>query len=189
MNVRDALLGRRTVHSYRPEPVPEEVIERALEAAIHAPNHRLTWPWRFLRVGRETRKGLVDIAVQLKSAGVDCGVEQLAALRGKIKGKFLNPHDLIVVTVRCGETDAIRAREDYAACACAIQNLSLSLWSDGVGSKWSSGAPTRHADTYQLLGIDPQAEEIIGFLWVGIADKVPHMPERPPLDSFVRRLP
>lgn len=31
------------------------------------------------------------------------------------------------------------AREDYAACCCAVQNLCLSLHSQGLGTKWTTG--------------------------------------------------
>ena len=30
-------------------------------------------------------------------------------------------------------------KEDYAACCCAVQNLCLSLHSEGIGTKWTSG--------------------------------------------------
>ena len=54
----DLVISRRTIHSYRPEAIEEEVVQRALRAAHHAPNHKLTWPWRFTRVGPETRADL-----------------------------------------------------------------------------------------------------------------------------------
>ncbi|MBK8979042.1 MAG: nitroreductase [Planctomycetes bacterium] len=185
MHVRDALLGRRTVHAYRPDPVPAGAIERALEAAIHAPNHRLTWPWRFVRVGRQTRERLADLVVRLAAKpGEDAPPEAVARARAKV----LNPHELIVVTVR-RSGDPLLAREDYASAACAIQNLCLSLWADGIASKWGTGGPSRHPDAYAMFGIDPAVDEIVGFVWVGIGDKIPPRPERPPLAELVRQLP
>ena len=38
---------RRTVHMYQDRPAAAEVIEQAVRAAHQAPNHKLTWPWRF----------------------------------------------------------------------------------------------------------------------------------------------
>ncbi|HJO02520.1 MAG TPA: hypothetical protein QGG47_00945 [Acidobacteriota bacterium] len=42
--VQRALNERATVHEYRPGAVPEGSVERALEAALAAPNHRMTEP-------------------------------------------------------------------------------------------------------------------------------------------------
>jgi len=64
----DLLRGRRTVHEYRPEPIPDGCLERALATAIAAPNHRMTEPWRFRRVGPYTRDQLLDIYLDIKTA-------------------------------------------------------------------------------------------------------------------------
>ena len=66
-----------------------------------------------------------------------------------------------------------------------IQNLSLSLIADGVGSKWSTGKITNDFNTYQIAGIDPTVEEIIGFIWVGYGD-IPSLISRPLTSSIYR---
>lgn len=180
MNVHAAIHERRTIHSYRPGHIEDGVLERALEAAHQAPCHKRTFPWRFVVVGPKTREEMADIAVSLKSAGKTLPSEKVTAVQKKI----LDPAALVVVTqVRC--EDEFRAREDYAACACAIQNMSLSLTADGVGSKWSTGGLTRDQGTYDLLGIDGSVDEIIGFIWVGIPAEIPVV-KRPELASVVR---
>jgi len=80
----------------------------------------------------------------------------------------------------------VQKLEDYAACACAIQNLSLSLVADGVGYKWSTGKITRDPNTYQIAEIDPILEEIIGFIWIGYSIKEPPLIRRPLLNSIYR---
>ena len=105
----------------------------------------------------------------------------------KITAKLMHPAALIVVSVtRCD--DPFRAREDYAAACCAVQNLLLAATAEGLGSKWSSGGLTTHPETYAALAIDPAVEDIIGFIWVGLPAKVPTI-ARPPLESMVRALP
>lgn len=176
--------GRRTIHDYRPDPVDPAILRRALEAAQEAPCHKLTWPWRFTKVGAEGRAALT--ALRLELAGRNRPVTD--ELRAKITAKMLNPDVLLVVSqVRC--EDAFRDRENYAAVACAIQNLSLSLHSDGVGSKWSSGAVTRHPEAYRLAQVDPELEEIVGFVWIGHPAVVPPTPKRPSIDEVLRHAP
>jgi len=187
MHCHEALLERRTVHNYSPEPVSEEVLLKALEAAVAAPNHRMTEPWRFTRVGHETRQRLVNISVSLKQAAAQQPLPDAAI--EKVQRKMLHPSELLVVSqIKNDKPDV--AREDYAAVACAIHGLMLALWADGVGSKWSTGAVTCDERTYRLLGIDADTEEIVGFVWVGKAEQeTPKPRRRRSLDSVLRRLP
>ncbi len=174
---------RRTIHKYLPESVEPAAIDRALEAAHYAPNHRLTWPWRFTRVGPETRKAITDLAVKVKEEKAPLSDHQRDGVRRKVS----NPAALIVVSL-VRTDDAFQAREDYAATSCAIQNLMLSLHADGVGSKWSTGAVTRRPETYALLDIPEAQEEIVGFIWVGVPELVPTI-QRPELLLHVRETP
>lgn len=185
MDVHQALQRRRTIHRYTPESIPDGVVDKALKAAIRAPNHKLTNPWRFTRVGPELREKLTELGIRLKArkkgkdrSEIDEDYEEY------LKEKFANPAELVVVS-QILDDDEFRRREDYAATACAIQNFCLSLWGDGVGSKWSTGSMTRHDDTYQWLDINPDEEEIVGFVWVGMPAEVPD-PPRQPLEDVVR---
>jgi len=184
METLKTLLGRRTVHKYKSDPVPDVILQRALEAAMQAPNHKLTFPWRFITVGPKSRKVLFEIVLEIKSAGADCS----DTVRKAIEAKVLNPGALVIVALK-KDPDPLRAREDYAATSCAIQNLMLSLWNDGFGSKWTTGRPTRHEKTYALAGVDQNEEEIVGFVWGGIAECIPTPPTRPALEERWSRLP
>lgn len=48
--VYEAIFGRRDVRSFRPDPVPEDVLARLLVAAHHAPSVGFMQPWDFLLV-------------------------------------------------------------------------------------------------------------------------------------------
>ena len=48
MDVKDAILSRRTIFKFKPEPVPNDVIEQVFSYGIWAPNHHVTEPWRLL---------------------------------------------------------------------------------------------------------------------------------------------
>ena len=187
MNVHQAIVERQTIHDYALDDVAEDALERALLAALSAPNHHMTEPWRFTRVGRQTRGPLADIAIELKASKAGGHLDPSTA--DKARAKMLNPPVLLVVSqVRAG--DPVTEREDYAAVACAIQNLSLSLFAEGIGSKWSTGGVTKDPRTYQLLSIKPELEEIVGFVWVGIAAKnCPKVPRRRSLSEVLRQLP
>ena len=58
----DLLKKRRTIRRFRPDPVPDEYIEKIIEAARWAPSGLNTQPWEFFVVKRkELRKQIVDL--------------------------------------------------------------------------------------------------------------------------------
>ncbi|MCH2162127.1 MAG: nitroreductase family protein [Phycisphaerales bacterium] len=179
-SAHDVIVARRTAHHYRSEPLPPGALERALLAANHAPCHKHTFPWRFTVIGPEARGFLANLSVEIKAAERSLSPEDAQRVRQKI----LAPPELVVAS-QLRHPDPFRTREDFAACACAIQNFSVSLAGDGVASKWSTGGITRHPGSYQALGIDPRTEEIVGFIWAGYAEQLPNV-SRPPLDAVVR---
>ncbi|WP_320667525.1 nitroreductase [Prochlorococcus sp. MIT 1307] len=181
MDLQQALKSRRTIHVFENTNVPDQLIERAIEAANFAPCHRLTFPWRFTCINREKRQLLAKLSLEIKfpSLAIDQPIEK------DTYAKYLNPSHLLIASQVLTE-DPKRKKEDFAACACAIQNLFLSLVGDGVGSKWSTGKIVSDARTYTIVGIDPLQEEIIGFLWIGYG-KTPLGIKRPSITSVFRR--
>lgn len=57
VTVLEAIRGRRNVREFLDRPVSRAAIERLLEAARWAPNHRLTYPWRFFVLEKGARPG------------------------------------------------------------------------------------------------------------------------------------
>ena len=84
------------------------------------------------------------------------------------------------------EGDEQRRREDYASACCAIYCIQLAGWEQGIGMQWSTGAITMEKGTYDLLGIDPDREYIIGFGYIGYPAEVP-TPKRKPLNEVLRQ--
>ena len=185
MDTLDAIHARRTVHAWTPEPLAPGVLDAILAAGHQAPCHKKTWPWRFIVVGPQTRERLVPLAAELAAA--KAGIEVSPKVLAKVRGKVVAPGGLVAVALkRCD--DAFQAREDYAATACAVQNMLLAATAAGLGSKWGTGKLTRHATTWQILGVDSAVEEIVGFLFFGTPARVPTI-ERPPVDQHIDRLP
>lgn len=190
MDIHEVLRSRRTVHNYEQREVPADIVERALEAARWAPNHKLTNPWRFYLVGAETKARIAEVAATLAaevargSGADDPRVEALAEVG---RQKVLQSPVLIAVSSRRVPDDPFREKEDYAATSCAIQNMQLSFWADGVGAKWGTGAVTRDPRLYAIVGADPEAEEIVGFVKAGYPAKVPEV-KRKSLEEVVVRL-
>lgn len=182
MSTQNTIIQRRTISSFKSDAIPpRELIDQALEAARWAPNHRFTEPWRFYLLGPETAAAIVDLNTELVRA--KSGDETAERKRKKWSAV---PGWLAVTCVN--NDDPLTAQEDYAACACAIQNIQLSLWEQGVGVKWTTGAVTRDARFYDTLWIDPAQETVVGLLWYGYPAEVP-VSRRKPVSEMLIELP
>jgi len=169
----DALLrGRRTINLFEPEPVDERLVLEAIDVARWAPNHKLTEPWRFYLVSAATKEKIARCAADIDTAarGERVGQARYERMMAVPAG--------FVVTSRIGNGELMDL-EDYAASCCAVQNLMLSLWSRGVGVKWTTGAVTRAPALYELLGIDAAAQRVVGYFWYGRPKLVPEQKRRP----------
>ncbi|NIT37070.1 MAG: nitroreductase [candidate division Zixibacteria bacterium] len=56
MDVYDAITGRRSVRKYRPDTVPEDALQRILNAGRLAPSGHNRQPWRFVVVRDGSRR-------------------------------------------------------------------------------------------------------------------------------------
>ncbi len=183
MDLAELTLSRRTVHNYKKAKVDDTVVERALELSLWAPNHKLTFPWQYFWIGDAARKKLADLSVELKNAK-----EPLNDVKKKaVIEKVTNPSHVILLGTR-RSPDAVRAHEDFASLACAVQIASLYLWEKHIGSKWTTGGFSSHARAYEILGISPDDVLLEGALLVGIPLIVPAATKRPPLERFMRRV-
>lgn len=173
--------SRRTINEFHEELPPSELLLQGLELACWAPNHKLTEPWRYYLLGRETSAQIVELnaAIIEQTQGAEAAQQK--------REKWSSIPGWLIVTFQRAEDD-LRNRENYAAVCCAIQNLSLFLWSSGVGMKWTTGPVTRSPEIYQILNLDPTCEEIVGVMWYGYPKSIPPTKRHPSTD-FIKQLP
>jgi nitroreductase len=58
--VEEALLSRRSIRAFRPDPVPRESVERILAIASRAPSGTNVQPWKVYAVGGEMRERIAS---------------------------------------------------------------------------------------------------------------------------------
>ena len=161
----EVLRSRRTVNLYLQTPVPDALVEEAIEAATWAPNHHVTEPWRFYLLGRESIDDCLDLVHDIVAGRKD---DKAAAFKRQSWSE--KPGWLVVTCRKSG--DELRQQEDYAACAAAIQNFMLYLWKAGVGSKWTTGDITRDKRFFRIVGISSE-EFVVGLIWYGYPKLTP----------------
>ncbi|MBC8178506.1 MAG: nitroreductase [Deltaproteobacteria bacterium] len=99
MDVKEAVLARRSIRAFNPEPVPREVLEEIMENALWAPSWGNTQPWKLTLIGGETLEKIKEEYVQMFGKGIpanpdfsmptEFNVIQKARYQGLGKGLFL----------------------------------------------------------------------------------------------------
>jgi nitroreductase len=120
MELYEAIRTRRSVRSYRPDPIPEDVLGRVMEAVRIAPSGSNRQPWKFILVKDEgLKKELVpachgqEFVAEAPIIVAACGLEFQ-----KSYGEFMGKMSLLVdVTI-------------------AVDHLTLAARAEGLGTCW-----------------------------------------------------
>jgi nitroreductase len=186
MKASDAIRRRRSIRKFTDRVISRDEIEQLLEAAVLAPNHRMTQPWRFHVLGPEARRAYGTALGDRKARKVeDAGAAQL--VREKVAGEHARLPAMIVVAVVQDENPEIR-EEDYASAMMAIQNLSLVATELGLGTHIKSGAVMEDAAARAAAGIADD-QRIVAVVNVGEPADVPEPKERAPASAHTVWLP
>lgn len=161
-----SIRSRRTINFFKKNPVETSLILEAIEVARWAPNHKKTEPWHFHVMGPRICEQVKELITDIKAAG------QPDTARITIRERLNAIPGWLVMTCEVS-TDPVQQLEDYAACACAAQNMMLYLWQAGVGMKWTTGKVIRDTRFSQLMGIDINRKFVVGLFWYGYPEQVP----------------
>jgi 5,6-dimethylbenzimidazole synthase len=142
-----AIRERRDVRrGFLPEPMPDELLNRLLEAAHSAPSVGLMQPWRFivvrdLEVRQSIHKIFVD-ANQRALAGYE-GERRESYASLKLEGILEAPQNVCIVCdseSSQGHQLGRRTMPETAlySAVCAVQNLWLAARAEGIGVGWVS---------------------------------------------------
>ena len=162
VSVYEAMYGRRMNNEFSAAVPPRDALQRMLDAAIWAPNHRLTNPWRFfvLEKGGVKRAEIAQLAYD--------NLYQRSGNHENANGsrqRVLDAPALIYVYSIPADS-AEMTQENYAAACCAVQNLLLAAVAEGLAGDWSTGNTTKHPGLAAALGAAPDWM-MVGALFIG----------------------
>ena len=161
-NFQSLLVGRRTVEKFDQTPVSDDVLRRAVQCAIAAPNRSTSEPWRFIKIGPETVHKFAELNTKIrKNMETDSGNSSVL--------DWTTIPGWCVVTTKLSPGDPDEELEDFKSTSCAVQNFMLSMWSEGIGTKWTSGPVQKTQEFADLCGVDTTKERVVGCIWYGFA--------------------
>ncbi len=164
MNIMDLIRERRSVRSYRPDPVPAQVLADVMEAARLAPSASNKQPWRFVVVtDPDKRSSLARISRNQAFVGEAPVVVAAVALE---------PDRVMSCQVEAYAVDL----------AIAVDHITLAAASHGLGTCWIGAFDQDQAR--ELLGI-PDNFKIVTLLPLGYPADQPKPKKRKTLDEIV----
>jgi nicotinate-nucleotide--dimethylbenzimidazole phosphoribosyltransferase len=196
----DVVRSRRDVRRFRPDPVPDDVLERVLGAAHAAPSVGHSQPWRFVVIDDPALRDRAAIMADAERLAQSEQLDPDSArhlLDLQLEGIREAPLGVVVCCDRRVPAAGVLGRATFAdadlwSCACAIENLWLTARAEGLGVGWVTlFAP---ADLAALVGL-PDGVVTLGWLCVGWPDERPPEPgleragwsRRAPLHTVVLR--
>lgn len=186
MQTSEAIRQRRSIKQFGPRPVERAEIERLLDAAVHAPNHRLTQPWRFYVLGPESRAAYGAALGERKARRVE-DPEAARMVKAKVSAEHAALPAMIVVAMKQDENAEIR-EEDYGAVMMAVQNLALEAAALGLGTHIKTGAVMEDPAARAAARV-PADERIVAVVNVGEPAEIPAPKDRTPAPAVTTWLP
>ena len=196
------LRTRRSVRAFTDRPVPREVLERLIEAAITAPSNTNRQPWRFAVVTAPARRQALAAAVKARADEMKAIIarghhaedfgdygdffhEPLAAAAAIVIPQYRAYPDLIASFIASGGGDPSRyptaaaMQAELCSTSAAVMNLLLAAHAEGLGACWMAGPMIARDLIAAELGI-AEPWRMIGAVALGYpADRPAARPRKP----------
>ena len=165
MDALEAIFTRRSVAKVSEDCPSREEVAGLLDAAVRAPTHHLTQPWRFVvltgpilgKLGEAMAERVLRELGDRPDIEIRAQIERDRPLRA--------PVIVVVVYVPSRHPAAIEAEDRYAVGA-AMENLLLAAHAAGLGAHLRTGAAAADPGVHELLGLR-EGEEIASFVYLG----------------------
>ncbi|MFL5619642.1 MAG: nitroreductase family protein [Gemmatimonadaceae bacterium] len=175
MPLIDLLRRRRSIKRFTERPMTRAEIETLLDAAVLAPNHRLTEPWRFYVLGPDAREAY-GLAVGIRKARKIEDPEASRAMRDRVAAEHRALPAMIAVAIVKSDNPET-AEEDYAATMMGVQNLALTAVELGLGTAIRTGAVMGDPAARAAAGV-AENERIVAIVNVGEPAEIPGGPKK-----------
>ena len=174
----ELLITRRSVRSYRDEPVPLELIKELIKQSTMAPSSGNGQLWQFVivsdkdlikKISDESKKNLLASSIEEPEHPAK---KYEGVLKSDAFNVFYNAPCLLLI---CGPKDK---HSVYLDCSLAACYLMLAAADRGLGTCWINlGRDIRDKKMLEQLGI-PETSVIVAPIILGYPQSVPNPPTR-----------
>lgn len=165
MELKDAIIARRSVKIYNQIPVDKNEVLALLNLAVNAPTHKTRQTWRFVYLDLAAKTKLFS-QLDTLFAGIPPEQADLEYRKRLIGGA----NALLVVINQVNPADVLFTHEETCAAAALIQNFYLLATEKKLGVCWKTKLV--HPILSKYFGVQPN-EMITGILTLGHYDALP----------------
>jgi nitroreductase len=167
MDVFEAINTTRAMRRLKPDPVPDDLVWKVLDAAIRAPSGGNRQPWNFIVVrGEAAKKKIAEWYLEAWNASY--GPMKGAMASNPDSSRMFNSADhlanhlaevpvLIIAAIRGGDTGTSPAGSYVYP---AIQNMMLAARALGLGTTLTTLHRAHENDVKELLGIPENVQTL-----------------------------
>lgn len=159
METYEAIMTRRSVPKTTGPAPDRAAVERLLEAAVRAPTHHLTQPWRFVAL---TGSALDEFG-EAWATGTEHEGKEASGIRDKAHRA---PVVIVVIEAPHFDNPRVVELEEHHAVGAAIQNILLAAHDAGLGAMHRTGPAATMPEVRDYLGLRDD-ELIAGFIYLG----------------------
>ena len=152
--------------------VDSALVDRIVNSAQWAPNHKRTWPLRLAVISGDSRRTLGDT---IADAMAIHGDDEMKVT--KTRGKFMRSPIVIIVAAAEGATTNETEENKYAVAA-GVQNMLLMTESFGLAALWGSPAKGANNAITTLCSMEP-TDHVMGIVYLGWPTQTLSAPLRP----------
>lgn len=159
METIEAIMTRRSIGKTNGRRPERDQIEKLLEAAVAAPNHHLTEPWRFIVLAGEA----LEEFGEMWATGTARGGKDPQGVREKARRA---PVVIAVVEHAKAHLPKVIEVEEHHAVGAAMQNMLLAAHDLGLAAMLRTGPPAHIKEVHDFLGLE-DGDLVAGYLYVG----------------------
>ena len=180
MELKEAILGRRSVRKYKTQPVPVELIKEILDLAVWAPSGMNRQNWFFVVVTGKIRERVVDICYRGYLSHIGKKVEAVFRHKPQVvketRSFFATLGDAPVVVFAYSEPGPESPFTDVQNVSAVIENMLLLAYERGLGTCWMTGPLNMEEEFNTLLGVS--GKKLVALIPMGYPDEMPKAPVR-----------
>jgi nitroreductase len=163
VDILDVIMTRRSIRKFEKKDVPEELVERVLEAGRWAPSGLNNQPWRFAIIRDNAIKDRISGLTHYSRIVRDAGV---------------------LIAVFMDFASGYHRVKDSQAIGACIQNMLLEAHGLGLGAVWLGEIIRSDARIREVLGVGNDVE-LMAVIALGYPAEKPRAPRRKALQDLI----
>jgi F420 biosynthesis protein FbiB-like protein len=195
-DLHNFLRTRRSIRRFKPDPVPDSIIQNILTTATFAPSAHNRQPWRFCVVTTsDVKQKLADaMGVEFKRDLEADGLpqEEIQKRVTRSRERILAAPVVIILNLDMSEMDMYpdkkRRQAEFRMAMQSVANAGLQLLlaahAEGLGGVWVCSPLFAQEIIQKILNL-PETWEPQGMLFIGYPDVFPEARERKSLDEII----